>query len=52
VVEGATTLDDASFSSSSVNATFAPTTDGRVSIAIEPTDAMTRTFFSRVRLMP
>ena len=52
VVEGATTLDDAAFSSSSVNATFAPTIDGRVSIAIKPTDATTRTFFIRVRLMP
>ena len=52
VVEGATTLDDAAFSSSSVTATFAPTGDGTVSIAIKPTDATAQTFFIRVRLMP
>ena len=52
VVEGATSLGDAAFSSSSVTATFAPTGDGKVSITIKPTDATASTFFIRVKLMP
>ena len=48
VVEGATSLGDAAFSSSSVTATFALTTDGKVSISIKPTDATASTFFIRV----
>ena len=52
VVEGATTLGDAAFSSSSVTATFSPTTDGKVSISIKPTDATASTFFIRVKLTP
>ena len=48
VVEGATSLGDAAFSSSSVTATFSPTSDGKVSISIKPIDATASTFFIRV----
>ena len=51
-IEGAMSLDDAAFSSSSVTATFSPTSDGKVSIMIRPADATAQTFFVRVKLMP
>ncbi len=52
-IEGATTLGGATaFSSSSVTATFAPTSDGKVSVAVKPSDATASTFFIRVKLTP